>query len=214
MTDTDGTAAADAGSPRTTEGFRRLLAFCDAVVAIALTLLVLPLTDAAGDAEDTTAWAFIDHHSALLTSVLISFAVIAGFWWHHHQMAEYFAAYDGVVVALNLVWLLMIVLLPFTTELGSSRPVAGANVLYLVVLTIAAAAMSAMYAWGRRRPALLAEGKSREEFLAARGGWLTVAVMVVALVVTALWPSSGSWPLLLLLAIVPLERMVSARAAA
>lgn len=196
---------------RTSEGLSRLLACSDAVVAIALTLLVLPLTDAAGEADDSTAWEFIQTHSALLTSFLISFGVIAGFWWHHHQMAEYFARYDGVVVALNMVWLLMIVILPFTTELGSVDVVTGSNVLYVAVLTIAAAALSAMYAWARHHPLLLVEGRPREEFVAATGGWMTVAVMAAALVITAIWPSSGSWPLLLLLTIGPLERMVAAR---
>ncbi len=199
---------------RTGEGWSRLVAFSDAVIAIALTLLVLPLTDVAGDTRAHTAWDFLDENSALVTSVLISFAVIAGFWWQHHQLAEYIARYDGVTVALHMLWLLMIVLLPFATELGSSddHPVRSANVLYLVVLTIAAAALSGIYAWARGHPDLLVDGEPRRAFLAERGGWLTVLVMVAALVVTAIWPSLGSWPLLLLLLIGPIQRYQSRRA--
>lgn len=195
-------------SNRTREGWNRLVAFADAVVAIALTLLVLPLTDVAGDTEAHTVGEFLDENSALLTSVLISFAVIAGFWWEHHQLAEFFERYDGVTVLLHLVWLLMIVLLPFATELGSSHPLTGANVLYLVVLLIAAAALSGVHEWGRRHPDLLVEGEPRERFLGPRNaGWTTVGVMAVALAITAIWPSSGSWPLLLLLLIGPLQRL-------
>ncbi|UQE75658.1 TMEM175 family protein [Gordonia sp. PP30] len=202
--------ADDAGDvQRTIEGWRRLVAFSDAVVAIALTLLVLPLTDAAGDTEAASAWDFLDDHSALVISVLISFAVIAWFWWHHHRMAEYFERYDGVTVFLHLLWLLMIVLLPFSTELGSARPVAGSNVLYVVILTIASASLSAIYAWGRHHPGLLVEGDARRRFVANRGGGITVAVMVIALVVTILVPGSGSWPLLLLLAVGPLEKVLN-----
>lgn len=196
---------------RTTEGMRRLVAFCDAVVAIALTLLVLPLTDAAGDAEHISAWRFLGDHSGLVMSVLISFGVIAGFWWHHHQMIEYFEKYDGTVVLLHLLWLLTIVLLPFSTELGSGRDVADSNVLYLVILAVSATSLSAIAAWARRHPDLLVDGDERADFLKVRFGWITVCVMLVALAVSSAFPGSGSWPLLLLFAIGPAERMVNGR---
>lgn len=194
---------------QTPEGWNRLVAFSDAVVAIALTLLILPLTDAAGDTHAASAWEFLDEHSSLLTSVLISFAVIAGFWWHHHQLAENIERYDGVIVLLHLIWLLMIVALPFATELGTAQPVRGANVLYLVVLTIAAASLAGISTWVKKHPDLLVTGESRTVFLSETGAWWATGLMLVALVISAIWPDSGSWPLLLLLLINPLNALAT-----
>ncbi|MFT4087206.1 MAG: TMEM175 family protein [Gordonia sp. (in: high G+C Gram-positive bacteria)] len=206
-----GGAGREPAARRTEEGMRRLIAFSDAVIAIAMTLLVLPLTDAAGDAEHTTAWEFLDDHSSLILSVLISFVVIAVFWWHHHELAEYIERYDGPLVVLHFVWLLMIVLLPFSTELGAGHPITGSNVVYLVLLTVAAGSLFAMSAWLRARPDLLVDGEPREQFMATGRNWATLGVMIVALVVAIIWPESGSAAMLILLAIGPVEAVIHRR---
>jgi TMEM175 potassium channel family protein len=97
----------------------RLVFFTDAVVAIALTLLVLPLTDLVPElvAEHKPAVEAVTHNWAKIVSFLISFVVIGRFWFVHHRIFEHVRAYSTALVRINFCWLLTIALLPFPSEL-------------------------------------------------------------------------------------------------
>jgi Endosomal/lysosomal potassium channel TMEM175 len=97
----------------------RLVIFTDAVVAIALTLLVLPLTDivpalvaAHGRSIDA-----ITGHQWQIRSFLLSFVVIARQWMSHHRLFAHVIEYSGALVVMNLAWLLTVVIMPFPTEM-------------------------------------------------------------------------------------------------
>lgn len=107
----------------TTRDPDRLVLFTDAVVAIAVTLLILPLVEvvteiakAQGDPA-TDPYAVIRENRPAIFSFLLSFAVIARFWLVHHGVFEHVKAYNNLLVQLNLLWLLCIVVLPFPTEI-------------------------------------------------------------------------------------------------
>nr|WP_272954713.1 TMEM175 family protein [Kribbella sandramycini] len=93
--------------------------FTDAVVAIAITLLILPLVEVVTEsrAEGLTALEVITDHKPQIFSFLLSFAVIANFWLAHHRVFEHVRAYNPVILRVNLLWLLAIVILPFPTEI-------------------------------------------------------------------------------------------------
>ena len=98
----------------------RLIFFTDAVVAIAMTLLAFGLTThIAGSASDglalDTLWK--DHLEYL--AFLISFVVIGSHWRTHHRLFRDVARLDARIITLNMVWLLMIVIMPFATRLLS-----------------------------------------------------------------------------------------------
>ena len=80
----------------------RVKSFADAVVAIAMTLLILPLMESVGSAVDehlgTAEW--LNENSGLLLSFTLSFVLIANFWMTHHRL---FARVHQVTNA--LVWL-------------------------------------------------------------------------------------------------------------
>ncbi|WP_165952572.1 TMEM175 family protein [Kribbella albertanoniae] len=97
----------------------RLVLFTDAVVAIALTLLVLPLVEVVTEskAENLTALEVVTEHKPEIYSFLLSFVVIANFWLGHHRVFEHVRAYTANMMRLNLLWLLAIVILPFPTEI-------------------------------------------------------------------------------------------------
>jgi len=115
-------------------GFRRLVAFSDAVVAIAITLLILPLVDAAGAIGTESIDTFLGDNRTRLLAFLLSFTVIGRFWWAQHQAQERVEAYNPVFVSGMFVWLLGIVFLPFPTELLSSavKSSRGIHALYRV----------------------------------------------------------------------------------
>ena len=100
----------------------RLIYFSDAVIAIAITLLALELPVPTGaDAHgDTAVLHFLRDHSGEYLAFLISFTVVAMQWLAHQRLFRYATGLVGGVIQWNLVWLLMIVVMPFTTKMLTS----------------------------------------------------------------------------------------------
>jgi TMEM175 potassium channel family protein len=181
---------------RTRRGFERLITFADAVVAIALTLLVLPLSEIASDIGDTTvAQLFADHGDAF-GSFVLSFVVIWVLWTAHHRTMEYFDAYDTMIFRLTLIWLFTIVLLPFVTQLiTGTRDDRGATPLYEGVLLVSSLSLTAMSWWGRRHRELLADDPEAERWVAEPVPIGVAVVLVLSLLLSLVVPSLGAYPL-------------------
>ena len=125
-------------------GFRRLVAFSDAVVAIAITLLILPLVDVAGTIGSESIGTFLGDNRTKLLAFLLSFTVIGRFWWAQHQAHERVVAYNSVFVSGMFVWLSGIVFLPFPTELLSSAVKSGSGIHALYVGTLLVATIGGL----------------------------------------------------------------------
>ena len=102
-------------------GPERLIYFSDAVIAIAITLLALELPTPTGVHGDAGVLAFLRDHSAEYLAFLISFAAVAMHWLIHQRLFRYATGLVGPVIRWNLLWLLMIVVMPFTTKLLTSE---------------------------------------------------------------------------------------------
>src|SRR3954462_3272752 len=113
---------------RTERGLDRFVTFIDAVVAIASTLLVLPLVDVLGGAQAgrDLASVFSDEAGRFVTFFL-SFALIARLWLAHHPIVEGVGAYDDAFLLATLAWSLTIVLVPFATPGGRQLPAGAAG---------------------------------------------------------------------------------------
>ena len=98
---------------RTERGLDRLVAFSDGVVAIAITLLVLPLLDVADDVSSSHVWS---DAWPRMQGFAITFAVVASFWVVHHRLFELIDGYNGRLVWANMLWLATIAFLPFSSE--------------------------------------------------------------------------------------------------
>ncbi|TCC33989.1 TMEM175 family protein [Kribbella speibonae] len=128
----------------------RLILFTDAVVAIAITLLVLPLVDLVPEvqADGGDAVSVITEHRQEIFTFLLSFVVIASFWLGHHRVFEHVRAYTTAMMRLNLLWLLTIVVLPFPTEIigafDSDRFTAGLYTGTILALSICQSALTWM----------------------------------------------------------------------
>ena len=109
----------------------RLAAFSDGVFAIAITLLVLPLTE-----EDVTAGRVAETLGALVPQMLtflLSFAVVGRYWVLHHGLLRTVVRSDTRLLSLNLVFLFWVALLPFPTNvLGEADDTTAAVVFYAV----------------------------------------------------------------------------------
>lgn len=193
-------------------GFHRLVGFTDAVVAIAITLLVLPLVDSASSIGRTGLGTFLSANSTKLWSFALSFAVIGTFWWGQHRVFVCVKAYNPVMVWAIFVWLFSIVFLPFPTELlGSARSGVGAHAIYVGTMVVAAGA-SLVQRWVVVRRPELQHDSVRGQFT-LDSAVVLVALMSFALLLTVAIPSIGLWCLLVLLLSSPLEHRLAARRA-
>jgi len=125
----------DSRSPvRESVEFGRIVAFTDGVFAIAITLLVLSLDVPSGISASELNDFLLDAWPQLF-AYFLSFAVIGRFWISHHRIFSSLHDFDRRLLALNLAYLAMIVLIPFTTELlGDYIDEVDAVVLYAAVV--------------------------------------------------------------------------------
>jgi len=111
-------------------GVDRIIAFSDGVVAIAITLLILPLTEI-HPAEGATLADVVVENRAALGAFALSFAVIANYWTIHHDLFRRFRRHNARIVLLNMFWLAAIVFLPFPTALIAHGIDGGFAALYI-----------------------------------------------------------------------------------
>ncbi|WP_268750565.1 TMEM175 family protein [Agreia sp. Leaf210] len=176
----------------------RLVTFSDAVVAIAATLLVLPLAENATRGDSPTLGDIIAESGGQILLVLLGFFVICRFWLNHHDIMRNLVTFDPPLFWVNAVWMVSIVLLPFTTSLigtsNSSDPATtGLYIGNMLVTCLAALAMQ----WHVTRTPSLQTSESRGT-ARLTGGVVAAIALAVALGLAILVPSIGPWALLLL----------------
>ena len=97
----------------------RLGALTDGMVAIIITLLVLEIevpTD--HDFAEEGVWAFLLKLEHEVWIYLISFCLIGTYWLLHHVLFHYIARVNRTFIAWNCLFLFLLSLSPFTTELA------------------------------------------------------------------------------------------------
>lgn len=192
---------------RTERGLDRFVTFVDAVVAIAITLLVLPLVDVATEREPGQSVAdLLGDHVGELAAFTLSFVVIARLWSVHHAVFERVGGYDRTLVRLSLLWLFTIVLLPFPTALLAGED-GGRTVfaLYVGDLTASSIALTLIVVHVARTPAVQRAGSGEVGRVVPSA--VTTALFLVALVLGLLVPAIGFWGLLLQFATSPVVRL-------
>jgi TMEM175 potassium channel family protein len=185
----------------------RLVFFSDAVVAIALTLLILPLVDAVQEASAEHAHSFdlISTNQWKIFSFLLSFVVIARMWRSHHRLFEQLKAVNRALVTVNFGWLLTIVVLPFPTEMVGKFDQDRLTVaLYVGTMLAADIFLLTMVSIARATPEITKNGTTaldRQRLMAT----ITTGLLAVALALVALVPSVGYSAFLLLFLIRPIS---------
>lgn len=128
----------------------RLAFFSDAVFAIAMTLLVVELkVPQVNDAHLATALAELGPE---YLSFVLSFTVIGAVWMSHHRKFRAIASYTQTLVRLNLVMLLAVASLPFSTAvLGRYGDSTVSVYIYASTISLIGLIMTALwwYAWRR-----------------------------------------------------------------
>jgi uncharacterized membrane protein len=131
--------------PHTSAGgalsLERLVFFSDAVFAIAITLLVLEIeVPHLPRVRDSVA--FIEALRDLMPSFFafgLSFLVIGRFWMTHHGLMDHVTTYDPRLMWPNMLYLMAIAFMPFSTALlGSNLGQFGPALFYNLTLLVTA----------------------------------------------------------------------------
>ncbi|MEF2978976.1 TMEM175 family protein [Subtercola sp. YIM 133946] len=186
----------------------RLVTFTDAVVAIAITLIVLPLVESAREHATEPAIAYLRSDALNILAAALSFLVIATFWKQHHRLYKHVDMPTHGLVNANLLWVAGIIFLPVPSVLNLGNPDADAlgSAIYIVTIIVTQVGV-------RIQELLLVRANCFEPGYApvARylwAHWITVALTVVALVLTIVFPNLGPLSLAVLLLARPINRAV------
>jgi uncharacterized membrane protein len=116
----------------------RVITFSDAVVAIAITLLAIDLPIPASKSNGQFLYDLSHANRSAYLAFLISFLVIANHWSTHRKQFRYVCKLDSRLTRLNMLWLLMIILVPFSTRVVTSDGQLGARFMVYAVNQIIA----------------------------------------------------------------------------
>jgi len=180
---------------RTERGLDRLVAFSDGVVAIAITLLVLPLLDVADDVSSSEVWS---DAWPRMQGFAITFAVVASFWVVHHRLFELIDGYNGRLVWANMLWLATIAFLPFSSEVVGTGDLDDMTVraLYIGSLVACSVALAVIDVAILRSPDTWPDGERPDIDVTAVV--VRLGVMAAAFVIGTFVAPIGLWALLLL----------------
>jgi uncharacterized membrane protein len=143
----------------------RTEAFSDGVLAIAATLLVLDLAVPLRDTLHGRSLAVaLAHEWPSYAAYITSFVIIGVIWVNHHTVFDLIAHINRTALFLNLLLLMVVVTIPFTTRLlaeylteGGSNARTAALVYSLIMLAMSVA-FACLFAYIAHQPALLSDG--------------------------------------------------------
>ena len=195
---------------REQRGVDRIITFSDGVVAIAITLLVLPLTGI--EPSDYGSFGeLLVANEARLVSFAVSFLVIAVFWLSHHRIFTRVASFSGGLVWANFAWLACIVVLPFPTAMVQEKADRGYTLFYLGTLLLTAVMTKVLAVVVARDPTLTTGPLDAEARAGAVRGWLIIAGFALAFAVAMVSPRAGLYSLFLLALAGPLTALILRR---
>lgn len=194
--------------------FDRLISFTDAIVAVAITVLVLPIVELRPRAGESTVWEVINDNIGQLVTFGFTFIVVAFMWRVHNRIFSRLAGFDDTIFWLNLLWLLLIVLLPWSSSMygtgmdlfrvtadaqnwfSGGEGLGGAGLLYWGNLGAISILGGLITAHARRHPELIDEQSPRifmDTRLVRTRGFIFGVYMVFIGVVSVFVPMIAVW---------------------
>jgi uncharacterized membrane protein len=200
---------------RSGTGVERLLFFSDAVVAVAITVLALPLISIAGPKPGQSVLVVLEANSGAVMTFVSTFFVVAIMWSIHNRVMNALMSYDGAIFWLNMCWLIGFVFLPWPAAMfaggddwGSENAVPftsdGTGVLYWWTLAYISGVGTLAMAYISRHPHLLSPS-SRAYWEALKGtrarfrGLAFFVVFIVAGLATLVFSYWGFYALVLVI---------------
>lgn len=188
----------------------RMVFFTDAVVAIAMTLLILPLLESVSDAarEGVDTLGYFREHDGQLFAFALSFFIIGLFWRRHDRLFEHVIHQGRGLFLLNLLWMFTIVWLPVATAMvGAMETDPLQLAIYIGTMLTTSLITLVMQVLLLRHPQL-----TEPEHTVSRAVLApmiaTIGLFALALILALTVPGLHYWSLLVLVLSGPLERLV------
>jgi uncharacterized membrane protein len=196
-------------------GVERLIFFTDAVVAIAITLLILPLveivTTDANQKHPVPVSQFLHDNTSQFFAFALSFAIIARFWIANHEVLLNTVKATPALIWFDFAWVFTIVVLPLPTEITAVyQPSLLTVAIYIGTGSASTLLLTLICYYLYRHPELQAKGHP----ISAAQLWgigSTAGAFLVALAVSVIFPPVHYYSLLLLLLTFPLDWIVKPR---
>ena len=168
----------------------RLEAFSDGVLAIIITIMVLELSLPVGDGIKDFAGIL-----PLLLTYVLSFFFVAIYWVNHHIMFSLTERVNLKILWMNIVWLFVISLIPFTTAWVGKYPTSWAPLsVYFADMALACITFHIMYALVLREKGQKVKFDVRNitslivyALAAGLGGFCPIAAFVIVALVSLWW---------------------------
>jgi uncharacterized membrane protein len=168
----------------------RMILFSDAVFAIAITLLVLEIKVPPIDrhvATDALLLNALDELVPKFIGFLVSFFIIGVYWTIHHRMFGFVVNYTRRLLWLNLIFLLAVVLMPFSTAFYSEyiiRLLKTPAIIYVCNIVFLGIMNFILWTYINNPKHLLAEGVTSEEkrYFAYRAITVPIVFVVMAII--------------------------------
>jgi uncharacterized membrane protein len=136
----------------------RLEAFSDGVFAVAITLLIL---DVRPEGHGLSGWEMFRHDWHHILIYVLSFVIVGVYWVGHHHMMHFVTATDRTFLWINLLFLMIIVFIPYVASLlSASNADAGAIRIYGASLILANLTSSTLWFYACRKHRLVPESLS------------------------------------------------------
>jgi uncharacterized membrane protein len=186
----------------------RIETLVDGIFAIAMTLLVLDLAvpDLNGPLSNLIIQNTLYDLLPSFISLVVSFVLLAMFWNIHHRIYSQIKSVNGTLLWINMIWLLFIVLVPFSASLnGDYSEYTISNVIFNInMIGIAVVLFLNVYIINRsdflHENADMAQLKSSEK--------ATILFIIIALMALILSFITPTWCNLVYLLIFPLEMLM------
>jgi uncharacterized membrane protein len=199
----------------TERAVERLIFFTDAVAAIAITLLILPLVDIvttdANGSHPVPVETFLSQNLGQLLAFGLSFVIIARFWMANHEILADVVRSTWFLMWLDILWVFTIVVLPLPTEITAVYQASELTVtIYIGTCLAGTLLLTAMSFYLYRHPELERKGKPTS-LVQIWGIGSTAVTFLIALALELIFPVIHYWSLLALLLTFPLDAILKPR---
>lgn len=172
----------------------RMSTLIDGIFAIAMTLLILSIEvpRLSGQISDTLIQTSLYAIISPFTSFVLSFILLAMFWTINHTQMHYIEKVDKGFLWINIIWLLFIVMVPFSTEISGmySKFIIPKLIFNLNLLAVAVLLYLSIYYADMK--GLVSEKIGEKKNSIKRSSLFFVIVCLVAILMSFIAPSWSS----------------------